>query len=63
MLSFRQILIASLLLAGLVVGCQSKSQPGRSEDSKLTPGRKRSRKHKKSLKAQNSVPEAGRRTR
>lgn len=35
MLSLRRVLLASLL-TGLVIGCQPKSQPGRSEDA--TPG-------------------------
>jgi hypothetical protein len=36
MLTLRRCLLAALLM-GLVVGCQSKSNPGSSEDSKLTP--------------------------
>ena len=33
MLSLRRILLASLL-TGLVIGCQPKTEPGRSEDAK-----------------------------
>jgi len=35
MLALRRFLLASLLvLTGLVIGCQSKSPPGRAEDTK-----------------------------